>query len=179
MDGTRRRRTRASLLVALTSVLALLALSCFPLLAWADSANDQYTEPNWTATGEHGGGQKPGSPASGQGTGSASISTSRQGSGSARHLGAVTGVGSSKGHPSTTAQPGPGGKGNTGERSPSNGPLTTSQAGQPVQSTGGGSSPLIPILIAIAALAAISIGVVAMRARRARPGGDTSVTGLG
>jgi hypothetical protein len=40
-----------------------------------------------------------------------------------------------------------------------------------------GSSPLVPILIAIAALAAISIGVVMMRARRQRDGrGGASVS---
>ena len=37
-------------------------------------------------------------------------------------------------------------------------------------SEGGGSSPLVPILIAIAVLAAISIGVVMIRQRRQRRG---------
>lgn len=35
----------------------------------------------------------------------------------------------------------------------------------------GGSSPLVPILIAIAVLAAISVAVVMIRQRRGRPGG--------
>ena len=41
---------------------------------------------------------------------------------------------------------------------------------------GGGSSPLVPILIAIAVLAAISIGVVMMRQRRQRRGPGSSVS---
>jgi len=40
----------------------------------------------------------------------------------------------------------------------------------------GGSSPLVPILIAIAALAAISIGVVMFRAKRQRGEGSSSVS---
>lgn len=39
---------------------------------------------------------------------------------------------------------------------------------------GGSSSPLVPILIAIAVLAAISIGVVVMRQRRRDPGTPVS-----
>lgn len=40
-------------------------------------------------------------------------------------------------------------------------------SGEPASSVGGGgSSPLVPILIAIAVLAAITIGVVMMRQRR-------------
>jgi len=44
------------------------------------------------------------------------------------------------------------------------------QASPASQQEGGGSSPLVPILIAIAALAAISIGAVMLRARRQRDG---------
>lgn len=40
------------------------------------------------------------------------------------------------------------------------------------QGDDGGSSPLVPILIAIAVLAAISIAVVTMRQRRRRDGGS-------
>jgi hypothetical protein len=40
----------------------------------------------------------------------------------------------------------------------------------------GGSSPLVPILIAIAALAAISIGAVMLRAKRQRDGRGGSVS---
>lgn len=46
----------------------------------------------------------------------------------------------------------------------------------PTSSEDGGSSPLIPVLIAIVALAAISIAVVMLRARRQRPGGGRSVS---
>jgi hypothetical protein len=40
----------------------------------------------------------------------------------------------------------------------------------------GGSSPLVPILIAIAALAAISIGAVMIRAKRQRDESGSSVS---
>lgn len=52
-----------------------------------------------------------------------------------------------------------------------------SQTSKPVAATkdkGGGSSPLVPILIAIAVLAAISIGAVMLRQRRQRDGGGSA-----
>jgi hypothetical protein len=42
--------------------------------------------------------------------------------------------------------------------------------------SGGGSSPLVPILIAIAVLAAISVGVVMLRAKRQRGEGSSPVS---
>ena len=44
----------------------------------------------------------------------------------------------------------------------------------PTSAGDGSSSPLVPILIAIAALGAISVGVVLVRQRRQRPGGGLS-----
>jgi hypothetical protein len=44
------------------------------------------------------------------------------------------------------------------------------------QKSGGGSSPLAPILIAIAVLAAISVAVVMIRQRRQRGGSSTPVS---
>jgi cobalamin biosynthesis Mg chelatase CobN len=53
-------------------------------------------------------------------------------------------------------------------------PVST-QTGQPAShSSGGGSSPLVPILIAVAVLAAISIGAVIYRQRRQGNGGSGS-----
>ncbi|MGH2974265.1 MAG: hypothetical protein ACRDLL_05265 [Solirubrobacterales bacterium] len=72
----------------------------------------------------------------------------------------------------------------TGQGSPGGGPNGSAGAhvqtngqsnvtGQPASSSGGGSSPLIPILIAILALAAISVGAVMYRQRRG-PGGSAT-----
>ena len=78
--------------------------------------------------------------------------------------------------------PGTGDGGGTGQSSPGKG-ATADQGsagltqGQPVSnasSDDGGSSPLIPILIAIAALAAISIGAVVFRQKRQSPGSPIS-----
>lgn len=57
-------------------------------------------------------------------------------------------------------------------------PQAGTQAGQPVSSTddGGASSPLVPILIVMAALAAISGAVVMLRSRRhpGKPGSSSA-----
>jgi MYXO-CTERM domain-containing protein len=42
---------------------------------------------------------------------------------------------------------------------------------QPSSTDSGGSSPLVPILIAVAVLAAISVGAVLVRQRRGSAGG--------
>lgn len=84
--------------------------------------------------------------------------------------------------------PGSGGDGGSGQSSPGNGSKgDANQAGnqQPGASQQGqqaraetaaddSSSPLVPILIAIAVLAAISIGVILYRQRRQRPGTSVS-----
>jgi cobalamin biosynthesis Mg chelatase CobN len=56
--------------------------------------------------------------------------------------------------------------------------VATTQSGKPASSSSGGSSPLVPILIAIAVLAAISIGVVLYRQRKgdSGPGSDRRVS---
>lgn len=64
------------------------------------------------------------------------------------------------------------GKGAKNEAPPSAKPIVKSDA----ESDDGGSSPLVPILIAIAVLAATSIAVVAMRQRRRRSGPDARVS---
>jgi hypothetical protein len=46
----------------------------------------------------------------------------------------------------------------------------------PASADGGGSSPLVPILIAIAALGAISIAVVVIRQRRQRDGSSQTLS---
>jgi hypothetical protein len=66
-----------------------------------------------------------------------------------------------------------GGAGGTGQGSPGNAGVGGADAlkqGVSQDGSGGGSSPLVPILIAIAVLAAGSVGVFVMRQRRQRTG---------
>lgn len=82
--------------------------------------------------------------------------------------------------------PGSGSDGGTGQGSPGKGSNADgSQAGNPQSlqqgsparaesSSDDSSSPLIPILIAVALLAAISVGAVLYRQRRQRPGTSVS-----
>jgi cobalamin biosynthesis Mg chelatase CobN len=163
---------------ALLSVLALLALACFPVLAQADSIGPQYETEVPTVTGHttpptktSGGG----TPANSSTAGGGSTHTNASGSGSGDPSGASN-------NPSTD-----GGDG-TGQGSQGNGSTAGKGSGQQVGSLAGGqpvssqsasddsSSPLIPILIAIAALAAISIGAVVIRQRRQRQGSGARVS---
>jgi hypothetical protein len=150
---------------ALFSVLALLAFACFPVLAQAETVyeSEQTTLPGETVknpSGHKNHHQSEGSPqadASGAPEGGGSRSKSQNGA--------------SKGsNPST---PGGGGQDQSkqgDDASKSQGqPVGNVQAAQPVSSTAaddGSSSPLVPILIAVAVLAAISIGAVLVRQRR-------------
>lgn len=99
----------------------------------------------------------------------------------------AAGGGSGKGGSSDKAGNGPGGEGgrqgSQGQHrdggSDATGPGQGAQAAaiEPASEDDGGSSPLVPILIAIAVLAAISIGVVVIRQRRgqdASPGTPAS-----
>jgi cobalamin biosynthesis Mg chelatase CobN len=179
--GKRHRRApqwaRLSLLM---SVIAL-ALVCFPALAQAECTSSscvQYTEsiPNAeggspskqahqqtpakaSKTGENGGSELAQAQGSKEGEGSGEDKSSE------KRGAAVPGEGGGKGQgkPGGSANPGaktamhPGVQGESG--------LKTSQS-----SEGGGSSPLVPILIAIALLAAISVAAVMIRQRRQRRG---------
>jgi cobalamin biosynthesis Mg chelatase CobN len=159
-------------------VVALLAFFCAPALALADSGEIQYEEVTPTVTGEKnppprhheptahpsvvtGGAQAPGSEASNSGSAKAEPSTGGQTPATVNATGAGKG---SRGHDSTGAQGQPG-----QDQSPG-----ASKAA--AQSDDGGSSPLIPILIAILVLAAISIGVVVLRAKRQQSGSGASVS---
>jgi cobalamin biosynthesis Mg chelatase CobN len=161
-------------------VLALLALACFPVLAQADSSGIQYSDAPPTATGgnppvhhEH--------PAkSSNANGGASGQNS--GSGKSTTTSGASGADSSKGNPSSTT----GGAattnsdGSTGQGSPEKDSAGTpatpvQQTSQPPTQDSGGSSPLVPILIAVAVLAAISVGVVMVRQRRQRRGSGSPV----
>lgn len=189
LSGMRRPRHRplrsALLSFSLLSVLALLALAFIPALAQAectDSSCAQYEVEIPTAGGKDNKGQqsKPGtseparashapgakhsSPA-GAGN-SEEAEESKGGAGPANN-----GGGNNNGGGGESASPGGGAQteaGLSGEK-----PLKTAQ-GEQTSGSSGGSSPLVPILIAIAVLAAISIGVVIYRQRRQGSGGSGS-----
>jgi cobalamin biosynthesis Mg chelatase CobN len=150
-------------------VLALLAFACFPLLAHAESSSGiQYSDAPPTATGKNtiptqtepsahsskknGGAATPGNQGSNGGGGS--------------------GGGSSKSHGGSGAKAGNGAEqqGNPGKAGANGGSGNSNQnahgEAEPASQESGGSSPLVPILIAIAVLAAISIGAVVIRRRR-------------
>ncbi len=155
------------------SMLALLALGCCPMLAQAeDSSGIQYndapppvpgdTVPNGhqpPADSSQANGGKPGN-GSGSSRGDSSVDDSSDSGGAA---GAARGGGGD-------AQQGSQGKPSSNGSSDS-GKAAAGSATPASSQEDGGSSPLIPILIAIAVLAAISVGVVVMRQRRR---GDSS-----
>jgi cobalamin biosynthesis Mg chelatase CobN len=166
MSGTRQgpvlRRGRSILAL---STLALLAFCCLPALVQADSAGIEYSDaPPTSPSGKHTIQTKEPSGHSSN-TGGGSGSNDRNGgSGGNKSAGGDSSAG--KGADAT--------KGDTGQRQGSqgkaqNGGSKDSQASaEPIssQSEDDGSSPLAAILIAIAILAAITIGAVAMRQRR-------------
>jgi cobalamin biosynthesis Mg chelatase CobN len=174
MSGTRQFAAPARGLSMLAlSTLALLAMCCLPVFAQADSSGLQYQDAPPTVTGK--------TATSGNG-GSASSSKDRDGQSTtgsgASDGGKSSGGGSSSKSGGAGGVAGEGGQGSSGDRSgegkgPGNDsakPGSTAQVdAQPTSSEDdGGSSPLVPILIAIAVLAAISIAVVVMRQRRQR-----------
>ncbi|HEX3174058.1 MAG TPA: hypothetical protein VHQ43_07555 [Solirubrobacterales bacterium] len=164
-------------------MLALLALACFPLLAQAGSAGIQYEDSPPTAT-THGSNIPSGS------GGSPAHTSDTRDDGSASH--GSTNSGSSEEGPSkesesdtaggVPAKAGNDGNGGNGQGNPAKGAKNEDLSGaKPVSSSGaksddgGDSSPLVPILIAVAVLAAISVGVVAFRQRR-RDGSDARIS---
>jgi cobalamin biosynthesis Mg chelatase CobN len=185
MNGMRRRQPLLSgPAFAAMSVIALLALACLPSLALAGDSSEieyqnavpnPYGENNPTHHQHHHsppvahssetGGTAPGGSGSGSSRGGSSGggSTSSNGGGSPARTG--NGGGTGQGSP---------GSGAGGKESPSvqggnhAGEAPASQSGE-----GGGSSPLVPILIAIAVLAAISVGAVMYRQRRQRDVGSS------
>jgi len=151
-------------------VLALLAFACFPVLAQADGSGIQYKDAVQTATGDDEIPTRSEPPAhSSKANGGASAATDgRSGSSSG---GAESE--SSGGGPSSGAGKGPGAGSDAGNGQGSRGgdsggdPQDALQQGAPLDSSSSDdSSPLVPILIAIAVLAAITIGAVLMRQRR-------------
>jgi hypothetical protein len=167
--------------VALLSVLALLAFGSFPVLA---EANPHYEVEHTTLPGESDGGSPPTSHKNPGGS-----ESSPEGHQSAVPGGGGGGNGGGGGQPesgssspngpsqeSNPSSPGGGGEaqtksGNGATKSQKLSPAV--QIGEPKSSVSesGGSSPLVPILIAVAVLAAISVGAVLVRQRRGSAGG--------
>jgi cobalamin biosynthesis Mg chelatase CobN len=167
----------------LALVLALLALAVFPVLAQADSGGAVYENAPPTVTGhksspthssnptgqksDSGGGATAASGSGDKEPGSESSSNNASGGG-----GGDTGTGGGTGSGQTSPGDGSSGKTHSGGNGSGSGALNKAQpvSNATESSDDSSSSPLIPILIAIVLLAAISIGAVIYRQRRQRPG---------
>jgi cobalamin biosynthesis Mg chelatase CobN len=162
----------------------VLAFACFPLLAHAECTSSsciQYTED----LPEAGGGGTPmhhkqnQAKASKSGGGDAGQAESAKhgsdgpegsDSGESQQGGMAVGGHSQGGPPQGKAAGSPNGK-------PGGSPHSGGQMSvKPTSSSDGGSSPLVPILILIAVLAAISVGTVMYRQRRGRHGPSASAS---
>jgi cobalamin biosynthesis Mg chelatase CobN len=144
------------------SVLVLLAMCCVPVLAQASSAGYQYSDAPPTVTG--------GKPPSQSNLSGGSKSTSGIGSpaGSGKSSGAKS---SGEGNGSQASSNGSGGGNGAGQQgSQGNGsqqsPAGNANGSPEPGSSGSGSSPLVPILIAIVLLAGGSIAYVMIKRRR-------------
>ncbi|HEY8808826.1 MAG TPA: hypothetical protein VIM28_02290 [Solirubrobacterales bacterium] len=160
------------------SVLVLLAMCCAPVLAQAASAGYQYSDAPPTVTG--------GKPPSESNLSGGSNSTSGVGAhpGNANKSSGAKSPGGANGSQAKSNGSGGGGNaagqqgslGNGSQKSPAETGKAKSTASPEPGSSGGGSSPLVPILIAIVLLAGGSIGYVLMKRRRQRksPGSPDS-----
>jgi cobalamin biosynthesis Mg chelatase CobN len=163
-------------------VLAVLALACFPGLAVAEESSGIQYETDVPTVPSHESSNIPSKNKSG-GTGAPSESDS-EASSSESPSGAGSGgsgdSGQGGGTPSGQSNQGGGGGGQpsaNGSNDAAGGinaahALPTTSAAN--QSSDSGSSPLVPILIAIALLAAASIGYFLYRQRRQGPGSPVS-----
>jgi cobalamin biosynthesis Mg chelatase CobN len=173
-------RSLGRLSLALVSVLVLLASACFPVLAQAETVYKTES----TTLPPSGGGNPPthknnpvtpeSSPGAKQSTAPGHGGGEGGGKGQSRAESLKSQNGESKG--SNPSSPGGGGKtqGKSGKEAVDGGKSPNSvQIGEPKSavSDSGGSSPLVPILIAVAVLAAISVGAVLVRQRRGSAGG--------
>ena len=163
--------------VALVSVLALLAFACFPVLAQAETVyeNESTTLPGGGAGKTPTQHKNPDSPES-----SPRAHDSTPDNGGTEQPNESSGQGPSTGNPSTPNGGGVAqGKDGEGANVANNQPGGTVQDAKPLATTttsadDDSSSPLVPILIAVAVLAAISIGAVLYRQRRGNDSGRFS-----
>jgi len=180
-DRTRHHRPARSgrSLLLLSSVLALLALACFPVLSQADSSGAQYSDPVPTAEGNSIPNPNGGAKTSNAETGGSTAPAGPSSGGSGGEYSGESPSSDSEGNTGDKAK-----NGGTGQGSPDKGSAPqqntqvqpADQTPAPASSSDGGSSPLVPILLAVLALAAISIGVVMIRARRQRGSGNAPVS---
>jgi cobalamin biosynthesis Mg chelatase CobN len=151
-------------------VLALLAFACFPVLAQAETVYEQES----TTLPGGGAGTTPTqhkNPDPSESSPKAHASEAGSGGTEQPNGGSSEKNGASTGNPST---PGGGaeaqGKDGTGAKVANKEPSGAVQGAKPLATTtsggDGSSSPLVPILIALAVLAAISVGAVLYRQRR-------------
>jgi hypothetical protein len=161
-------------------VLAVLALACFPGLAAADNSGIQYGTEEHVPTvpddktnipsKDSGGNDSSGNSDAEASTAPGGVSSGGGSDGSGADGGAGTGQGNQ-------ATGGGDGKASDGSKAAS-GSVGDAQSLPTVNSTAAesddGSSPLVPILIAVAVLAAISIGAYYYRQRRQDPGSTIS-----
>jgi cobalamin biosynthesis Mg chelatase CobN len=175
--------------LAIVSLLALLAFACFPVVAQADSSGVQYSDAPPTATGGKPSQQDTIANSSNTGGGSSVSNPSSKPAKDSRNPGVksseVNGSPSGGGAGSDSGS-GQGNQDNSSGKPPATPVGQSDHAGktstQPGENTsassdnGGGSSPLVPILIAIAVLAAISVGAVVMRQRRHQSGPGSPVS---
>jgi cobalamin biosynthesis Mg chelatase CobN len=163
-------------------VLALLALACFPVLAQAGEGSGTVQYHSGPANAE---GNAPSADEN-----FATPSKSQKGNGGAEapsntsSTGPVGGYSEEAPSESENAGAATGGNGDSGQGKPDHSANPPAKAGVqdgaplngPTSSDSGGSSPLVPILIVIAVLAAISIAVVTIRQRRQRDGSGPSLS---
>jgi cobalamin biosynthesis Mg chelatase CobN len=163
--------TRSSVVL---SVLALLAFACSPALAQAETV---YEEEDRNLPGETKSPSKHKNPDTSESSRKAQASQDPDDGGS-KQPGETSesNEGASTGNPSTPGGGGgPQGKAGEGAKTGDGASGGHVQAAVPLETTSAttddGSSPLVPILIAVAVLAAISVGAVLYRQRRGSDGG--------
>ncbi|MGD9735421.1 MAG: hypothetical protein AB7V58_07440 [Solirubrobacterales bacterium] len=175
-----RPRSSARLSFSLLSVLALVAFACLPALAQAectDSSCAEYEIEIPTAEGKKNkagtsNGQEPSAEASNEGKGEAPGGEEDSEESEKSKAGGAPGNNGGGGGSGSTGGGSPSGQGSEGLQEGK--PVPGTESGEQASHSSGGSSPLVPILIAVAVLAAISIGAVIYRQRRQGSGGSGS-----
>jgi hypothetical protein len=157
----------------LLSLLALLAFTCFPVFAQADSSGAQYEVNPVPEGGGHHHQQPVAKSSTNNSGGTPSAPAGSEGAPTEVNSG---GVPSEAVKAETDSRPErhqgspEGGQGSGGK----NAAPSPALAPAPKSTSDGGSSPLVPILVALAVLAAISVGVFLFRQRRQHGGGLTT-----
>jgi hypothetical protein len=175
MHGMRHSRTApAGRSLLLLSLLALLAFTCFPVFAQADSSGAQYeVNPVPEGGGHHHQHEPVAKSSTNNSGGTPSAPAGSEGAPTEVNSGGVPSEAvkaESDSRPERHQGSPEGGQGSGGKQAaPSPAPSPA-----PKPSSDGGNSPLVPILIALAALAAISVGVFLVRQRRQDSGGLTT-----